>query len=425
MSSSLIDDLINICWSRIARGSSADSIFISQVLGLISEIENALSIKKLLKDDELKLLKQMIQGTPQMRLPKKEFKEFLSRLVNFPNFEIFLYQRCNISADDLQRIMKVPYKGPVSSYPSPKPMENYQTFSRPSSKPYQSTIFESKINVPTQLRSPPTSPSDWKLKSELESKQRLLSSTDSELRRKEAQNNDLVADNSLQRRKIHQLENEVDTLNNYIQTLEDQLSKRPGEGNSKRTLEKLKDRDRTIKGLEQLCNEYKKEITALEEGEAKQVKQATELIKYLNDQDVLIKNLQLKLALTGEDLQLQSKRASLEDQGIEDSRLKRFLLNLPFLKQYYFYYKYKQHNKSPIMFIINIVALISSAILALNLLEYGLYFFTWVFTKSYDTSTYVYDSYGTDTFNTKATFVWWKEIDSLEYLVYSLSEWLT
>ncbi|KAG2731830.1 hypothetical protein G9P44_005417 [Scheffersomyces stipitis] len=72
--SSLIDDLVNICWSRISRSSSSDSIFVSQVLGLLSEIESTLGVNSLLKNEELKLLKQMIQATPSMRLHKKEFK---------------------------------------------------------------------------------------------------------------------------------------------------------------------------------------------------------------------------------------------------------------------------------------------------------------------------------------------------------------
>ncbi|EAZ63820.2 myosin-like protein [Scheffersomyces stipitis CBS 6054] len=426
--SSLIDDLVNICWSRISRSSSSDSIFVSQVLGLLSEIESTLGVNSLLKNEELKLLKQMIQATPSMRLHKKEFQEFIMRLVKYPNFEVFLYERCRISMDDLRRIMNVPFKGPnppTLSPLAPREIKNTANEARISHSRY----FDHKENVSPnhtnkQLKSPPESPSlDYrytKLQSELNFKDEQLRTKESEYTRANLEYRKLVDTNSTQLKRIRDLESEVSSINKYVQSLEEQLSRQSGDRNSNSLASKIKDRDRTIRSLEQLSNEYRNELKNLEEDKLKSENSLAELVTSLREQDNLIKNLQLKLSLTGESLKIQSQKA---DPVRVNSQLQDFLLNLPFLKQYYYFYKYKNNTRR--LFIVNMFAMILATIIVLHVAECVLYFSIWFFTSKPNSSMYLYNNFDNEWYSTESTFVWWKEIETLEYFVSTISEWFT
>jgi len=132
-----------------------------------------------------------------------------------------------------------------------------------------------------------------------------------------------------------------------------------------------------------------------------------ELIESITKQDVLIESLKKKLVL--------------DESGSKD-RLKEFMINLPFLKQYYMFYKYKQENSNWGNLVMNAITLMFSSFMVVNFFKLVLYMGTWIATY-HSTELFTYDDYGTGWFSTQSTFVWWKEIEWIEYAVYYLRDW--
>ncbi|ODV81413.1 uncharacterized protein CANTADRAFT_24365 [Suhomyces tanzawaensis NRRL Y-17324] len=368
----LIDSIIDTCWGRI-RGK--ESIYVTQVMGLIREIENELQISSLFVASEIHLLDQLIRSNPQMKLYKQEVKELLIRLVKYANFEEFLRERFGLSPVEIRlRTAKTP-----SRFESRKPDPSLRSFITGSrhTKEYTKPV------------SPPYSP-PLKSFSQRSDSDRIYTSINSKDDRIEA------------------LKSEITSLQRYVTSLENQIRNQP-DSSSRRTL----DRERTIKNLDKLCYDYQRELKASKKRDETNKQYISQMVDSINQQEKLIEMLKVKL-----DLKLVS--TSFKADGEEQNKFRDFMVNLPFFKQYYAYFKYKEESKSIGLLFLNGLTLVLSAFIVINILQVVLYLILWVFGSS--DSIYVYDDYGS-WFSTKSTFVWWKEFEIVEYWVYRIGEW--
>lgn len=431
---SSIDDLINLCWKRTTKDTPIEYIYVTQTLGFIRELELVLGIASMLQDHELLILKLMMDKSPLMKLHKKEVKEFLLRLVQFENFSDFL-AKLGVTMLDLDRALNLPTRKPLSPYnrrinertdisdiktePQSDLRESrpFSTDSRPYAdiKPFTNTRpFTDTRPNPSTFNKPASTfsrqtisrPDSAQLQTDLAIKQKHIAERDIEIQQISSENRQLVSTTTTQNRKIVNLQNEITNLNSYVKNLEDQLTHRSN-GNVQQLLKKVYERDSTIKNLEQLCSEYQTELEKYEKNDQNNEPIVQELIESITKQDVLIESLKKKLVL--------------DESGSKD-RLKEFMINLPFLKQYYMFYKYKQENSNWGNLVINAITLMFSSFMVVNFFKLVLYLGTWIATY-HSTELFTYDDYGTSWFSTQTTFVWWKEIEWIEYAVYYLRDW--
>jgi hypothetical protein len=451
---SSIDDLINLCWKRTTRDTPIEYIYVTQTLGFIRELELVLGIASMLQDHELLILKLMMDKSPLMKLHKKEVKEFILRLVQFENFSDFL-AKLGVTMLDLDRALNLPIRKPLSPYNrrinertdrsdiKTEPLSDlresrpFSTGSRPyadikpftdkpfTDKPFTDKPFTDKpftntrpftdtrpnpstLNKPASTFSRQTisRPDSAQLQTDLAIKQKHITERDIEIQQISSENRQLVSTTTTQNRKIVNLQNEITNLNSYVKNLEDQLTHRSN-GNVQQLLKKVYERDSTIKSLEQLCSEYQTELEKYEKNDQNNEPIVQELIESITKQDVLIESLKKKLVL--------------DESGSKD-RLKEFMINLPFLKQYYMFYKYKQENSNWGNLVMNAITLMFSSFMVVNFFKLVLYMGTWIATY-HSTELFTYDDYGTGWFSTQSTFVWWKEIEWIEYAVYYLRDW--
>ncbi|KAK6460904.1 hypothetical protein DFJ63DRAFT_320332 [Scheffersomyces coipomensis] len=350
----------------------------------------------------------MIEATPMMKLYKRNVQEFILKLVKFNRFDQFLQTRFQISLSDLRLSLN------VSSSSSHKNTSSYLPFpfkrsEKESTEPSKSW-FSRTTTIPDsrQLHSPPLSPPILPPSSTIIPTD--LIKKNQEIERLQFQNKSLEATIRTKESRILELQKEIITINKHTNNIEQQLHKRPDQNNVSKLLQRIKDKDGSIKDLQLLCEEYRQEISDLKQAQTLKQPMIDELIKNVTKQDSLIHQLQQKL-------QLDQKSSS-------SPQINSFLLNLPFIKQYYFLLKYKQDHKNWGLIMINILTLILSMIILLNGLQFVLYVTLWIFTTRVNPSAYVYDDYGDSVFSLTSTFEWWKEIEWLEYLVYNLEDYL-
>ncbi|EGW35324.1 uncharacterized protein SPAPADRAFT_132013 [Spathaspora passalidarum NRRL Y-27907] len=389
-----VDDLINLSWIRTARGVNREYIYASQLQSVIAEIEKALAIGSILTEDEMRLFIKLAEKKQDMKIKKTQLKELISAAAEMHSFEELLQTRFNMGESDIRRCLNVPSSGYDEHTKSPIV---------PVSRPLSS-------RTPSDERSGAKSDKGL-LWEELHVKDKYIHDKDHEIELKNTENLNLRRINREQEKSIRKLDNELSVLKNHVRSLESQLSKIPGERATRNLLTKLKDRDLVIKSLEQVCEEYRENISDLEKKEAENFKELNEIKKTLNHQDQIFENLQKNLPVgsTG------------------DTKLKGFLMNLPFVKQYLYYLQYKHENKDVKMFILNIIALIFAACLVGNILQL-IFYVIMAFIRSKgecETAQYVYDDYN---FNggwlTRSSFFDnWRGIMWLEELIYRFTDW--
>lgn len=376
-----IDELINLCWERINVHSNHNGfIFVEKILDLIIEMENILKFKGLFTTDEVKLLRLMINEKPLLKLYKVDILRFLLRLVQYPDFELYLKERANLSLSDLRRLLR---------------SERLKTYN------IMLTSRNNNLGINLDKHSritPPTSP---------------IQKDTYGFTRKLPNPKDKVSDTSY----IHEdrgrfnnvgnLETEIKRLNNYIKTLENRLTERSTDRNIRDLLKDLKNKDRKIVELENLCKMYQKEILDYQVNEERKRPAINNLILSLQRQNELIGNLKSKI-----DLDLQDEYS----KGTKKKFIS-VIRNFPILKQYYIYFKYKNQQKNFGMLIVNIITLILSVIILINIFQFALYIFIWIINVIMKSNGNIVN----EDINIASTFSWWKEITWLDYLVYRLS----
>lgn len=459
----LADELIELCWTRInPRSNRKDYITTYQVFDLIQQLQELLSRKTIFDSNELQLLKEMSQSNPSMKLYKYDLADFLSKLAHYSNLERLLSERVGVTQYELQRVIdnenshdkyadNIQFRKPLSPY-------NRRTYNKQmphkSASLYTSTPimnqptsrFESHIERPSII-SPPLSPIAPRsrsrvrlstnddglynkremneLRTSIMAKEQQIVDRDNQISIISNENNSLNSINKIQRLKITELENNVNNLQKYTDALEKQLENksnytRPIKSEiirDKELIDKITAQDNIIENLEVLCNRYQEDLISLAQQEKGNNLVIDELKTSLKKQNILIENIRLKFNL------LNSPETSNE--------ITVFLKKLPFIKQYHMFYKYQQEQKNFGLLFINVLTLIFTTIILLNVIKFIFYLMISFKDGGFheqNTLEYIYDddslSWISDYSDTKISVVWWKQIQWLDYLVYTIGDWI-
>lgn len=373
----IIDKLIDICWKRV-RGTS-DFIFLSQIRPIINEIQDILQKDSLFNERENEIIKQFIQSDPMKKLQKQELKKFIDRSVEFGNFEIFLLNRHKLTSYEIKRRIE-----------------------------QNSLLNDSMANtkIPRLL---PNREYKYKVWDELRQKDDYIKEKTQALESKDLKYSLLLSQIDEQLLAVKTLKGENLTLKKHIQELESQLSRQPPVNKSNAVYHlQLKERDLTIKKLDQVGKEYKKRIHQLEQQQLETSKAMNKLKQSILEQDKLVGRLKERLINKTND---------------DTSKLKKFVTSLPIIKQWYILLKYKMDNKSTKMFALNIMLLILTAWLFGMVVQMTYRTGILLFSTSPSPATYVYDSYGKNRLNYRLGFDVWRNIPWLEKLIYHYLEW--
>lgn len=215
-----------------------------------------------------------------------------------------------------------------------------------------------------------------------------------------------------QKRRIQDLEDKVQELTRETRLLQLQ-QKSPTQRSSAVFSElsaQVSEKEETIRNLERLCDRYQADVAKFAAVDKTNSSKTKKLAEALKTQDELIEKLKLKLQLDA------------EDAGTESSKLNWFLMNLPFIKQYFVYFKYQLDQRNVGSVFVNSVTLFLTCVLILNLLKMVLYGVVALGTAQPGRfSDYVYDAYDS---SDEIGMVWWREILWLEYGVSSIGDWL-
>lgn len=431
-----IDKLIDICWSKTIEASTPkDFIYISQAFGLISLLQDLVCSKDLLTTNEKQLLNKMSSDKPLLKLFKHELVPFILRLVKFTDMENFLVERGGISSYEISKAVNrnsKPFRKPLSPYNMK--LNNGKSPARPIST---STPMTYNLRPDSkQVISPPQSPVLMRprpyerkeingLRSSVLMKEQQINDRENQYSTVADENNQLSSTNRMQQRKIQSLEIDINNLRKYAETLEYQLErqnvKKPNVFKDRNIMKELVNKntenEKIIQHLESLCEKHQKALTRYKSNDQKYEPIIQKLIMEMNRQDELVEKLKVKLKLN--------------ESPSHNWEFKTFLKKLPFIKQYYLYYKYQQDQKNFGILFINIATLCLTSVILLNILKFVFFLMIYLFDMNRSTSAnslqeYVYDDYGLNNWfrSNEATFVWWKEIEWLEYSVYSISDWI-
>lgn len=387
-SESTIDKLISICWKRV-RGNS-NFIFLSQIRPIIHEMQSILRVDSIFNDNENKIIEQFIQSDPMKKLQKQEFKMFLNRSVQYGNIQILLLNRFKITTSEIEMRLKL-YDEVHNGSDLPLPVSSD---SRPSSS---SATKEYK----------------YKFWDELKKKDEYIKEKTQDLNSKDIKYSRLLSQFDDQTEVNKSLHKENTILKNYIKELEFKLSHNPDNKSSRTLLSKLKDRDLTIKDLDQVGKEYRKRITQLEQRETETNIAIKKLEQSLVEQDKLVEALKEKLL-----------SQSNETTTPTTNMLKEFICSLPIIKQWILLLKYKQDNKSNRIFVLNMFTLVLSAWMFGLMLQFVYRSSSLLFsTCSVTPKAYIYDNYGRSKIWSKFSFDFWRRLPWLEQFVYRFIDW--
>ncbi|EGV61815.1 hypothetical protein PSN45_000501 [Yamadazyma tenuis] len=383
-SEEVVDNFVHKCWDTVSKGK--DYIYVLQLRELISELELQLNGQNFLKHDETKLLNEMIQDKPTLKLYKSELKNFVLKLVKHTSLLRFLTERTGISRANLVSLITNPSK----SYPL-SPNQTVNHMSRPFMKRGLGS-FKSMNMQENQVN-------------QREDHISLIS----------RENSDLQSSNKEHQFRIRSLEKQNQSLKDYIETLEKEArstsivtstkGNKSQDSVTRDLINQCNQRDKTIKVLESMCEQYQKEFEKLKENSV-----IKNLTANLEQQNQLIDSLQSKL-------RLQSDNHSEE--------LQQFLFKIPLLKQYRMYYRYKEQHKNVGIVFVNVVTLIITCIIIMTILRIFYFITLNVFNNHNSGAEYIYDTYGINHWGDEypVSMVWWKEFQWLEYLAYQMGDW--
>lgn len=388
--SSTLDGFITQCWNKVSQ--SKDFIYIWQVTNLIEEFETRLGTKDILKQAEKNLLNEMIQDKPSLKLYKLELNDFILKLVQQNDMMKFLSERSGISRANLTSLMNNPSHSRIPLTPSKQHINSNVGVNIDTSTPIKST-------TPNVLRNHP-----------LESlKERQINQRDDQITLITKENNELRDSNHQHMAEIRHLQSSNATLKSYIESIERELkyanelnNSAPNKTNQNAIIKDLvsqcNERDKTIKVLENMCEQYQKEFTKLKENPV-----IDNMTRNVAEQNKLIDSLKQKLKLS-------------ENSDNLDS----FLTKLPILKQYVMFYRYKEQNKNIGMVLLNGITILITFLGFLTFIRVFYFMLLGMSSRSNDPLAYIYDD---EPWEDKISVIWWKEIRWLEYLVYQLEDW--
>ena len=377
MTGELIDDIISQCWDRMNDG---DTTVVGRILVVIAELERALSVKSLLLRDELSLLESMMEKSPDLKLKKGEFKHFLLRLVKYTDFDKFLLDRFKISYGDLLTIAN-------------------------------STRTRHKIftNEPQQ-RLEPTKKFNYRLATDLVAKENDILHRDGEIIALTQENMQLHADIKRVNLQVIDLKRQLESSNAYATLLETMIREKSTNDlpvKSIDNLKKIKQQDMVIKLLEKQKNQLQQELDEFLVKDAQNELKFKQLANQINQSTKLQNSIKDKLQMN--------------EPTTTSKKAQSFIKNLPFVKQYYLYYTYKQQASNPGMVILNITTLLFTTILVLNMVQLMIYLAHTIFDSHSSATDYIYDLYGVEW---RVDFAIWKKFDFIEGLLWEIEDWL-
>lgn len=387
--SSTLEGFITQCWTKISQ--SKDFIYVWQVSKLIEEIESRLGTKDILKQAEKNLLNEMIQDKPTLKLYKLELNDFILKLVQQSDMMKFLAERSGISRSNLTSLMSNPSQTRIPLSPN---------------KQYINSNIGTTIHTSTPIKQQETStPRSQRMES---LKERQINQRDDQISLITKENNELRDTTQQQMSQIRHLQGSNSTLKSYIESMERELkyanelnSSNPNKSKQEMIIKDLinqcNERDKTIKLLENMCEQYQNEFTKLKDNPV-----ISNLTKNITEQNMLIDSLKSKLKLSDQTKNLQS-----------------FLVKLPLLKQYVMFYRYKEQNKNLGMVVLNGITLLITFLGFLTFVRV-FYFMLLGLSSGDDSLAYIY---GDEPWDDTVNIVWWKEIQWLEYFVYQIQDW--
>lgn len=344
--------LVDYAWDAV---NLEGAMKITETMTLIKSIEEILGVSNLLSEKELLSLKKATQNNPNVNIYKLRALEFILAIVPYNNFETFLYERFNIKLQDV-----------FLSLTSDKFNNNTRNLSK-----NDYSFSENRFTSINGGRNEDINEKDAKIR--ILQQEIIL----------------LKASNETNLSKISDLEMEVRSLNRYNLHLEQKH-------NNLDLLKQIHEKDNIIERLESQCKNYK--FGAQSNSKLGLQPLIHELISNIDKQEALIERLRMQL-----------QDGKLETKGVQD-----FVKKLPFIKQYYNFYKYKQDHKNFGILVLDLVTLILSTIAVINVLRFTLY----LVKSSSNSSTYIYPFDDSD----EVSISWWKEIEWLEYFIYRLND---
>lgn len=396
----LIEQFIDQCWQRVRNGvKDTDFIYGSQFQDFIEEMQTVLQCGNLLQDSEMKLLKEMIDSKPLLKLYKHEIAKFLLTVVNYSSMIKFLTERAGLSVFNLKLILSNPSRRAA------------RAGSRPNSGPgartggYNSPI---KSSISNNVKRDINQDLKTDMFTSLRLKDKQISQRDEHISLMTQENISLKEESHDKLVKIKELERKYADLKSYMESVESKLDSKNGYDNSdnvivKDLIRQCNDRDRVIEHLRRVCQQYQNESESLKRNPL-----VENLTKSLQQQEKLINNLKVKLKI---------------DKN-ENSNIQQFMVKLPFLKQFIMYYKYKdQHQNLGVVFM-NVLALILSTTVILTILRVIFLVLLYLLNGPTNSSQYIYDDYRSDWEQDRVGISWWKEIEFIEYFIYNLNDWL-
>lgn len=401
-----VDDIIELAWSR-TNGHNAEYMLVSVLPQLLETMKAMAGVSlALLSQQETQILQTMIRDTPRLKLYRRELPRFLLRLTHKRSVgELLAPKRDAIGLSQLD------------NWSMPKPFASLPRFWSASDTLKKPEIVPRETGIRNYgYPSPPSSPGgrwrnmNFKNDYERDYKNDFLSGIDYKKDRQpenEYKSNyarsDFNADFS---RANKDYENEYSrNLGDYkdipyssasapgrsVYSSFAPLSRGPNTvyGSTIQKLEAERDQyQKSYKALEQLCEEYQREL-------------------YKSGNFKLGNGQQYLTSLSNATMFRWLRRLASFIPGSVIS---------PIQSSWESVFKHEARNVS----LASVLVLLVMATFAINVFKVLVFGFVLMLQKSPDPSSYIYDAYGT----VLVVPVWWKEIEWLEYWVYSVQEWV-
>lgn len=380
-----ITALFDECWGKVAKpqvGGADSYVYVAQVAQLLSDFAQRLPQKStaLLNLEEVSILSQMSENNPTLRVYHREFENFVLRLVRLTSMVEFISERTRLSPFELVRALQV-----ARSSDGPEIGNGARGRILKTGDPIFRPKREARSPLPYR-REYPTFKQERPITSGVDGSDEY-------------------------RQSIRHLELRVKALLTYVDTLERQQTEmgrtRAGSAPSssqmvRELLREISEKEKTIQRLETQGYSLNNVGSSFNEKLLFRMKEA------LQKQDTLVTSLKTKLEL---------------DQKATDAsnaKMRSFLQRLPFIRQYYVYYKH-QKGQNVKSIIVNVFTLLLATIIFTNVLRVVFYFAVYLASNSTPSMTYILED--VDEVLDRALFEWWREIEWLEYLIYMVNEW--
>ncbi|KAI5969132.1 hypothetical protein CANMA_001799 [Candida margitis] len=301
-----LDYLIDQCWSKCI--GNKEKIILGQIPVLINEIQTILKIDSLFTSTEVKYIGQFLDEYSDWKFNKSEVKKFIVSSISAESFANLLRDRFGLTNEVVRRRIKD---------------------SRPSDTTDSFRIWRNSQNT-------------------AESKAKVIKDEEIEKLRKEIAM--LKQSNEEKEIRLKISEREINGLNTRLADLSTIYKNR---GNDEKSLAaQLAEKNAALVESTRLCKKYKEACV-----EYKQREKETELA---------LKTLEREVAKQNEMIEFLQNRLPL---GQDSGSVKQLLVNLPIVKQGYFFLKYKHDLKDKRVLMVSIISTICFFLLLLNGLQ--------------------------------------------------------